>query len=88
MKKLNVEAIVKMSPKLTKLCGEYLTVDEKLYIFPLLIQWAGSEGKAVIWFSDEKIPAFGDITALELCERKQTDLLLRFIHHRELGGFA
>jgi hypothetical protein len=88
MKKLNTEALAKISPKLTKLCGEYLTADEKYYLFPTLLRWAGSEDKAVHWFLDEKIPACGDITALELCESKQTDLLLRFIHHIELGGFA
>lgn len=88
MNKLNAEALTKMSPKLTKLCGEYLTSDEKSYIFPLLVEWAGSEDKAVNWFLDEKIPSCGNITALELCESKQTDLLIRFIHHIELGGFS
>jgi hypothetical protein len=88
MKKLYTEALAKMSPKLTNLCGEYLTADEKSYIFPLLVQWAGSEEKAVVWFLDEKIPSCGDITALELCECKQTDLLLRFIQHIELDGFS
>jgi hypothetical protein len=48
MKKLYTEALAKMSPKLTNLCGEYLTADEKSYIFPLLVQWAGSEEKAVV----------------------------------------
>ena len=88
MKKLNAEALAKLSPKLTRLCGEYFTADEKSYLFPTLLKWAGSEEKAVIWLLDEKIPACGDITAPELCESKQTDLLLRFIQHIELDGFA
>jgi hypothetical protein len=88
MKKLNAEALVKMPPKLTKLCGKYLTDDEKSYLFPLLVQWAGSDEKAITWFLDEKILACGDKTAFELCKSKQTELLLRFVHHIELGGFS
>jgi 3-methyladenine DNA glycosylase/8-oxoguanine DNA glycosylase len=88
MMNLNTEAISKMSPRLTKLCGEYLTADEKSYLFPTLLRWAGSEDKAVQWYLDEKIPACGDITARELCESKQTDLLIRFIRHIEKGGFS
>ncbi len=88
MKKSNAEVITKMSPKLTKLCGEYLTADEKFYIFPLLIQWAGSDEKAARWFLGEKIPACGDITALELCKSKKANLLLKFIQHIELSGFS
>ena len=88
MKILNAEALTKMSPKLTKLCGEYLTANEKSYLFPLLVQWAGSDEKAAAWFSDEKIPACGEVTALDLCKNKQTELLLRFMQHIEFCGFS
>lgn len=76
MKKLNTEALAKISPKLIKLCGEYLTADEKSYLFPLLLQWAGSDEKSTIWFLNEKILACGDKTAFELCKSKQIELLL------------
>ncbi len=88
MNKLNEEDLIKMSPKLTKLCGKYLTADEKSYLFPLLVQWAGSDKKATTWFLNEKILACGDKTAFEICKSKQTELLLRFVHHIELGGFS
>ena len=58
-----------MSPKLTKLSGEYLTTEEKSYLFPLSVEWAGSDEKATTWFLNEKIPACGGVTALELCKK-------------------
>jgi len=77
-----------MSPKLIKLCGEYLTADEVAYLCPLLLQWAGSDEKAIAWFLNEKISTCEEKTAYELCKSKQTDLLIQFIRHIELGGFS
>lgn len=88
MKKLNTEALAKISPKLIKLCGEYLTADEKSYLLPTLLRWAGSDEKATAWFLNEKIPACGNKTAFELCKNKNTGQLIQNIRHIELGGFS
>jgi len=69
-------------------CGAFFDENEKTYLFSTLAAWAGSDIKATAWFKSEVISAFGGKTALELCINNQSDAVIKYIRHIELGGFA
>ncbi|TWX67156.1 hypothetical protein ESZ36_12625 [Colwellia demingiae] len=74
--------------KLEKCCGEFFDEKEKIYFFPLIASWAGSDRQAVSWFQNEKIPALGGKTGLEICRNNQMNDFLHYIRQIEYGGFS
>jgi hypothetical protein len=75
-------------PNLARCSGEFFGENEKYYLFSTLVAWAGSDTKATAWFQSEVISAFGGKTALEFCKNNQSDTVIKYIRHIELGGFA
>ena len=75
-------------PMLDKCLGGFLKEDERAYLFPLILDWTGSDAHAVNWLQNEKIPAFGNKTALEVFQNNQLNLFLEYIQHIEYGGFS
>lgn len=75
-------------PQLEQFCGNFFNSEEKKYLFPLIVRWAGSETQAATWFQSEAIPACGNKTAIELCNSNQMKTLISYIRHIELGGFS
>jgi hypothetical protein len=74
--------------ELEKCCGEFLHSDEKVYLFPILVNWAGSDVDAAHWLQSEEIPALGGKTGLETCRCKNSAGFMNYIQHIALGGFA
>jgi hypothetical protein len=75
-------------PQIDKCLGDFFKADEISYLFPLISSWAGSDAQAVNWLKNEKIPALGNKTALEVCQNNQPNVFLQYIHHIEYGVFA
>jgi hypothetical protein len=69
-------------------CGELLNKDEKAYLYPLLVNWSGSDVDAANWLRSERITAFGGQTGLEVCRSKNSGQFIRYIQHIEREGFA
>jgi len=69
-------------------CGEFLHSDEKAYLFPLLVDWAGSDVDAAHWFQSKEIPALGGRTGLEVCRSNNSAGFVCYIQHIEREGFA
>jgi len=69
-------------------CGELLNKDEKAYLYPLLVNWSGSDADAAHWLKSEKISALGGKTGLEVCRSNNSAGFVHYIKHIELGGFA
>lgn len=74
--------------ELEKCCGELLNNDEKTYLYPLLVDWSGSDVDAARWLMSEKISALGGQTGLEVCRSNNSASFFQYIQHIELGGFA
>lgn len=74
--------------ELEKCSGKFLHSDEKAYIFPLLVDWAGSDVEAAHWFQSEEITALGGKTGLEVCRSNNSADFVRYIQHIEREGFA
>ncbi|MGI2180597.1 hypothetical protein [Shewanella frigidimarina] len=66
----------------------FFTVEEQIYLIPLLLSWAGNAEKAMFWFNHQKIPALGGQTAKLVCENGNQALLIEYIHSADLGGYA
>jgi hypothetical protein len=75
-------------PKLEQCCGDLFKEDIKAGLFPLIAGWAGSDALAATWLKNEKIPAFGGKTGLEICQNNQVAVFLIYIQHIEHEGFA
>lgn len=75
-------------PKLEQCCGDLFKDSIKAGLFPLIAGWAGSDALAATWLKNEKIPAFGGKTGLEICQNNQVAVFLNYIQHIEHGGFA
>lgn len=73
---------------LEKCCGEYLSNDEKAYLFPLLVGWSGSDVDAAYWLHFEEIAALGGKTGLEACRNNNSAGFVQYIQHIEREGFA
>lgn len=69
-------------------CGEFLNNDEKAYLYPLLVNWSGSDVDAVHWLKSEKISAFGGQTGFEVCRSHNSADFVHYIQHIEHDGFA
>jgi hypothetical protein len=69
-------------------CGELLNEDEKAYLYPLLVNWSGSDVDAANWLRTEAISALGGQTGLEVCRSNNSEGFIHYIKHIELGGFA
>lgn len=69
-------------------CGEFLNNDEKAYLYPLLVNWSGSDVDAANWLRSERITAFGGETGLEVFRSNNSEGFVHYIKHIELGGFA
>jgi hypothetical protein len=74
--------------KLEQCCGDLFKDDIKAGLFPLIAGWAGSDALAATWLKNEKIPAFGGKTGLEICQNNQVADFLSYIQHIEHEGFA
>lgn len=74
--------------ELEKCCGEFLNNDEKAYLYPLLINWTGSDVSAALWLKSESISAIGGKTGLEVCRSNKSEDFIHYIQHIELEGFA
>ena len=74
--------------ELEKCCGRFLSNDEKAYLFPLLVDWTGSDVDATYWLQSEKISALGGQTGLEVCRSNNSENLVNYIQHIEREGFA
>jgi hypothetical protein len=75
-------------PELEKYCDEFFNKEDKAYLFPLIAGWAGSDIQAVYWFKNERIPALGEKTGLEICRKNQQEEFIKYIHQIEYGSFA
>lgn len=75
-------------PELEQCCGDFFEECIKAGLFPLITGWAGSDALAATWFKNEKIPAFGGKTGLEICQNNQVAVFLSYIQHIEHEGFA
>jgi hypothetical protein len=64
----------------------YFTIDEQEYLFPILLSRAGDSSKAIFWFNNEPIPAFGNITALSVCASGDGKQFIDYIKSIQLGG--
>ena len=69
-------------------CGELLNKDEKAYLYPLLVNWTGSDFDAAHWLKSETISALGGQTGLEVCRSNNSEDFIHYIKHIEFGGFA
>lgn len=74
--------------ELEQCCGELLNKDEKAYLYPLLVNWSGSDIDAVHWLQYEEIPALGGKTGLEACRSNNSAGFVHYIQHIEREGFA
>ena len=74
--------------ELEKCCGELLNTDEKAYLYPLLVNWSGSDVDAAHWLKSEKISALGGQTGLEVCRSNNSEQFIHYIQHIEREGFA
>jgi hypothetical protein len=61
--------------------------DQKKFILSLIVDWAGSEVRALKWYEMEIIPALG-MTPQQAIEQGQYAALLEYIEIIKLGGFA
>jgi|TARA_R110002033_G_scaffold93708_3_gene142897 hypothetical protein len=66
----------------------FFTVEELVYLIPLLLSWSGNAEKAMFWFNHQRIPALGGQTAKFICENGNQTLFIEYIHSAELGGYA
>jgi hypothetical protein len=66
----------------------FVTIEEQTYLFPVLLSWAKDTEQAIFWFHNEPIPAFGNTTALSICERGHSKELIEYIKALEMGGYA
>ncbi|MBB1439970.1 hypothetical protein H5202_15080 [Shewanella sp. SG41-4] len=66
----------------------FFTVEEQMYLIPLLLTWSGNADKAMFWFNHQRIPALGGQTAKFICENGNQMLFIEYIHSVEFGGYA
>ncbi|MBB1321086.1 hypothetical protein ACRN9C_02485 [Shewanella frigidimarina] len=66
----------------------FFTIEEQAYLFPVLLSWAEEPDKVIFWFNNKPIPAFGNITALSVCEGGHAKAFIEYIKGTELGGNA
>jgi len=66
----------------------FFTVEEQMYLIPLLLSWSGNAEKAMFWSNHRRIPAFGGQTAKFICENGNQKLFIEYIHSAELGGYT
>ncbi len=69
-------------------CGGFLNNDEKTYLFPLLVDWTGSDVDAANWLQSEEVAALGGKTGLEACRSNNSAGFVQYIQHIEREGFA
>ncbi|WP_351088991.1 antitoxin Xre/MbcA/ParS toxin-binding domain-containing protein [Shewanella sp. S1-49-MNA-CIBAN-0167] len=73
--------------ELQKLLSLYYSKEEVIYVSSLLISWSGSSEEAFSWLN-EPIPAFGNMTAIEACEKGLSEHILTYLKQIENGSFA
>ncbi|WP_434939572.1 hypothetical protein ACRWQN_01700 [Shewanella sp. HL-SH8] len=73
--------------KLEELLGHYFSEQDIAYIFSLLLPWAGDYEGISNWL-EKPIPAFGDITAIDVCERGLSEHFIVYLAGINSGGFA
>ncbi|MBO1898648.1 hypothetical protein HNW13_023185 [Shewanella sp. BF02_Schw] len=66
----------------------YFTIDDQDYLIPVLLSFSGDAKKVISWFTQEPIPAFGNITALGVCVSGDGKLLIDYIKSIQMGGYA
>lgn len=67
---------------------QYFTVEELIYLLPLLKQWCFDESEITNWFNTHQIPSCANKTPSELCKVGETELFLQYVKHIEFGVFA
>jgi len=73
---------------LNVLFSHYFNEEEIIYLLPLLVKWAGSEEEVISWFKEQRIPAFGNKTGVDMCKSSQSNCFIEYVQSIELGGFA
>ncbi|MBO1898472.1 MbcA/ParS/Xre antitoxin family protein [Shewanella inventionis] len=73
--------------KLEKLLSRYFSDQDIAYIFSLLLPWAGDYEGISAWL-EKPIPAFGNITAIDVCEKGLSKDFIVYLAGINRGGFA